>query len=107
MPFAQFYVGILMTGTVTFSGTGLNMVVNSKLLPQYAGVDFTVFVYNAQGELLEQYDAGQPTGETLIFPSPFQNGFQQVNKDFTEGDAVALGYGATLSNLLRNRYLRC
>lgn len=107
-PFAELIVILTIDGTVTFQGSGRNIELRSKWLADFQGVDFTAFVYNGNGDILEQYDAGEAESNTLIFPSPFQNGFQVVNQEGgTGGNAIALGYQEGVSHQARATHSRC
>jgi hypothetical protein len=61
---------------VTFEGSGLTMTFQSDLFTNFNGADFWLFVYDDHtGDVIQQYDLGVPTTDTLIVPSLFQGGF--------------------------------
>jgi len=51
------------------------MTVRSKYLSEYADDDFSMFVSDTYGNLLEQYELGKPSGDSFTLPSLYQNGF--------------------------------
>jgi hypothetical protein len=99
--FAEVYTVMDPVKGVTFEGSGLTMTFQSDLFTNFNGADFWLFVYDDHtGDVIQQYDLGVPTTDTLIVPSLFQGGF--VIPHFNSGGPIgntfqlAYTYGSAL-----------
>jgi hypothetical protein len=104
-PYAAILVAVSTPYSVTFTGSGYNMIFSSGHFVQFADADFWLFVYNARNdEIVDQMDLGLPTGKSFVTLSPFQNGF--VMREYGSGAGgyvLQLAYTYDASSALSRR----
>jgi len=105
--FLEVYIEVSEGKTISFSGTGLTMTLRSKYLHEYANDDFSVFIYDVNNNLLQQYELGAPSGDSFTFPSLYQNGFIVNPPHFTGGNFFVLAYADTRLRVLTPRPPEC